>query len=639
MSGFENDIVFAKNADFTQADNQLVSESNGLVTDGQLWIGSTATNIGGTHINVGTLTSPDNSVTFSYSSPNITAVVAGGSTVGKTITGQSGGALNPTAGNWNVFGASTVAGTSPVTTSGAVSTLTVNVQKSQAIAATDATKVGLSNFNSAQFSVDANGFVSATGTVAITTTENSGTATPSAGNLNLLGTNSALTGYSPWTTGSGATATFNMPGTVKWVVNATANLGTHTTIQAAITAASSGDDVFITPGSYTEDLTLKAGVNLTAYGSDSSLNNTGQVKIIGKATFTGSGTVTIAGVELQTNSDNLLVVSGINASIVNLNNCYINCVNNTGISFTASNTAAQININNCTGDLGTTGIGYYTMSSTGFLQINYTILANSGASLTASTNSAGGVFHRFVQASCIFSCSSGGAYSCFYTVYISNAINSTCITTAGTGVSNFQYCYFLSGSASALSIGSGTNVTCNNCNVSCSNTNAVTGAGTLGSWGTIFSGNSHLSNVTTQSGGAASGLTQGTAPDAGMIGEQISSAVTAVSLSTTAAKTLTSINITAGIWDISAIASNTSSNGTGTLMQVGISLTNNTFEGNLGDQRVQQSTSSGTWATLSGSISGFRVTLASTTTYYLIGRMDGGGTVQGNGRISATRVG
>ena len=82
---------------------------------------------------------------------------------GKTITGNSGGALSPTANNWNILGASTAAGTSPVTTAGAISTLTVNVQKAQAIAATDATKVGLANFDSASFSVDANGFVTLVG--------------------------------------------------------------------------------------------------------------------------------------------------------------------------------------------------------------------------------------------------------------------------------------------------------------------------------------------------------------------------------------------------------------------------------------------------------------------------------------------
>lgn len=83
-----------------------------------------------------------------------------GSITANKITGDLGGALSPSLGNWNILGASTAAGTSPVSTSGLVSTLTVNVQKSQAIASTDATKVGLANFNSANFSVDANGFVS-----------------------------------------------------------------------------------------------------------------------------------------------------------------------------------------------------------------------------------------------------------------------------------------------------------------------------------------------------------------------------------------------------------------------------------------------------------------------------------------------
>lgn len=90
-------------------------------------------------------------------------VSTSGTGVANTITGNSGGALSPTAGNWNIFGASTAAGTSPVSTSGAVSTLTVNVQKSQAIAATDATKVGLANFSSTMFAVDANGFVTLAG--------------------------------------------------------------------------------------------------------------------------------------------------------------------------------------------------------------------------------------------------------------------------------------------------------------------------------------------------------------------------------------------------------------------------------------------------------------------------------------------
>ena len=92
MSGFKNDVVVAKNGDFSQAGapNATSSESNGLITNGQLWIGSTATNAGGTHINVGTLTSPDGSVTIGYSSPNI------------TLTASSSGTFTPNA-TVNIF--------------------------------------------------------------------------------------------------------------------------------------------------------------------------------------------------------------------------------------------------------------------------------------------------------------------------------------------------------------------------------------------------------------------------------------------------------------------------------------------------------------------------------------------------------
>lgn len=123
MAGSKNDVVVGKNADFSQAGapNAATSEANGLATNGQLWIGTTALNAGGTHINVGTISSPNNSITVGYVSPNITLQVTGGSTVGQTITGDTGGALSPTAGNWNLLGSGSI------TTSGAGSTLTTQL--------------------------------------------------------------------------------------------------------------------------------------------------------------------------------------------------------------------------------------------------------------------------------------------------------------------------------------------------------------------------------------------------------------------------------------------------------------------------------------------------------------------------------
>ena len=120
MSGFAHDIngrevVYSSNVDFSGG----TPPTGKITTNGQMLIGTTIANAGGTNINVGTLTSPDSSVAIGFSTPNITLQVAGGSTVGKTITGNSGGALAPISGNWNIFGLS------GSQTSGAGATLTV----------------------------------------------------------------------------------------------------------------------------------------------------------------------------------------------------------------------------------------------------------------------------------------------------------------------------------------------------------------------------------------------------------------------------------------------------------------------------------------------------------------------------------
>src|SRR6185503_8385353 len=75
MAGFANDIVYANNGDFSIAGSNKGQLANGLLTNGQMWIGSTTSNAGGTQISVGTITSPDSSITFGYASPNITATV------------------------------------------------------------------------------------------------------------------------------------------------------------------------------------------------------------------------------------------------------------------------------------------------------------------------------------------------------------------------------------------------------------------------------------------------------------------------------------------------------------------------------------------------------------------------------------
>ena len=93
-------------------------------------------------------------------SGNPTISLAGGNVAVEHLTGSTGGPLNPDASNnFTLLAATAAAGTTPVTITGSGSILTTTIQKSQAIASADTTKIGLSNFSSAQFSVDSTGFV------------------------------------------------------------------------------------------------------------------------------------------------------------------------------------------------------------------------------------------------------------------------------------------------------------------------------------------------------------------------------------------------------------------------------------------------------------------------------------------------
>ena len=272
--------------------------------------------------------------------------------------------------------------------------------------------------------------------------------------------------------------------------------GDFTTIQAAITAATSPTTIFIKPGTYTENLTLKVGVNICAFECDAFTPN---VVINGKCTFTAAGTVSISGIELQTNSDYLLVVSGNSASVVDITNCYLNCLNNTGINFTSSSASAKISLSHCQGTAGVNGAAIFTSSSSGLIQIDYCHFTNFVSSTTANSISAGTLKSTYSYFQNVFSTSgSTASFYFFYAFFDTGSLNTTAITHNSTQSVSVEYTFLASGSASAISIGLGATLNLYASNINSGNTNAITGSGTLSYAGTMFTGTSSTINTTTQ---------------------------------------------------------------------------------------------------------------------------------------------
>jgi hypothetical protein len=286
----------------------------------------------------------------------------------------------------------------------------------------------------------------------------------------------------------------------KWIVNQTPGAGGNaTTIGSALASALPGDTIFVMPGTYTENLTLKAGVNITAFDCDANgaqQSATPNVTIIGTLTATFTGTCCLSGLNLQTNSATVLTVSGANATEVILSECFISATNNNAISLTSSG-GSNIYLLYCNGNISGAAIHYFDVASTnGQLYIYYGNYQNTAGSTSSNTvSSAGRLFGRFVSMSNHFTTSNTASVDlqqCFFT-------NGTtgCIIN-GTGGGLIRYSRFETGTAVGITIGAGVEVDVDYLSIQSSNANALNGTGTI-KYGVIaFDGTSSKNNVTTQ---------------------------------------------------------------------------------------------------------------------------------------------
>lgn len=279
-----------------------------------------------------------------------------------------------------------------------------------------------------------------------------------------------------------------------FIVSTKIGQGDFTTITAACAVAPSGTIIGVMSGTYTENFTIPAGIVLTSM-IDSSAN--GNVVIVGTPTMTAAGTSVISGLRLQTNSVPLATVSGSNASILKIQNCYLNITNNDGISYTNSNAASRIEVSYCIGDVGTTGIKIFNQTSTGSLIIRYTTFTNTGASVTESTASAGTCNFNYSLFASPITTSGTALFGVGWCDFNTAATNTTSLTLGGSGNSNLVNSNINSGSASCISIGSTCTLT--NSFITSSNPIAITGAGTI-----LYGSNSYSSsstiNTSTQTG-------------------------------------------------------------------------------------------------------------------------------------------
>jgi len=136
VTGLET-VTFTDNMSFDGTER-----GGAMSADGQLWIGSATSNRPNNagHVRLGTLTG-GTGITIT-NGPGTIAIAANGAVLGQTITGDTGGALSPTAGNWNIITDNTT-----VKFAGATSTLTQDFGLTNLIMGSSATGITTATFS------------------------------------------------------------------------------------------------------------------------------------------------------------------------------------------------------------------------------------------------------------------------------------------------------------------------------------------------------------------------------------------------------------------------------------------------------------------------------------------------------------
>lgn len=274
-----------------------------------------------------------NSSQFAVDASGFVSLAGGGIAIDSIAVQTGTSPIAPTAaGLVTINGAVVAAGTNPVRTDGTgANTLAVEIQISQAIAGTDATKIGLAAFNSADFTVDANGFVSAATTASIETmTGNTGGAlSPVANNMNTVGTGSITIA------GSGNTLTTQLTGLTNHAVLVGAGtatitklaVGTNGQVLIGSTAAdpvfgtltSSDSSISFTTGAGTLSLQVAGGttVGKTITGdSGGALSPTaGNWNLLGSGSITTSGSGSTLTTQLTGLTNHAILVGAGTATI------------------------------------------------------------------------------------------------------------------------------------------------------------------------------------------------------------------------------------------------------------------------------------------------------------------------------------
>lgn len=271
----------------------------------------------------------------------------------------------------------------------------------------------------------------------------------------------------------------------KYIVDADGT-GDYLTIQAAITAANAAGlpaTVYVRPGTYTEDLTFYAGIEVVGAIN---IVDTGNLIIIGTHIPPAAGNISIGRATLQSATD-IFNSAAAGTGTIYLFECSMNVTN--GYTFNLPNWVGTLEANDI-GDIGTdNGFVNNTGGATIFTN-NGQVGAGTGNTLTAN----GDCRFDLTFVNCPVNISGG-------TMFHNFALFSQTLTISGTATGDIFLGDFFTGATPAIVMSSANNINLRNCIIDSSNSPSIdgAGAGVLSFAGMEFLDNSELAATLTLS--------------------------------------------------------------------------------------------------------------------------------------------
>lgn len=418
-----------------------------------------------------------------------------------------------------------------------------------------------------------------------------------------------------------------------FLVNPTPGEGTHTTIQAAVNAASFGDTIWIYSGTYTEDVSVTtAGIIISAYQSS--------VIIIGNLQYNASGVLQLNNIVLQTALSNALTISG-SGSLVRMYGGGVLATDATGILI--STTGGGLICRNGNFNTSSTGIALFNASSadaTSLVAFINCYLENSGGSTFTSVYNCQGIFERsFIGFTIQATGTANSRYD--YNYITTQSINRTGLILTSSGNYGIHFCSIISGTGSCIISSSGMGEV-SGCFLASFNALAINAPSSLVAYGNTYANNGSTINCV-QSAGALGLL--GVAPSNFAIGQliqQTTSSGSPVSLTTnTSANVTSALALTPGTWTISGIIGFVTNAATSvTQIQLSLSTTSATLGTNYGLDTIANKFSAQLGIQQTLTLPSLVVTVTTSTNYYLVTQATFTlNTMSAYGTITAQRTG